>query len=581
MKYKKKNFEKYYSIIIIFLLLLSYVTSDPDCSSCINDNGSCTGADCSSCKPKLSSPTCKLCNVPGNLYYSFDSEDVCTSETSCTNNIVFKTKECVNSCESKYSMGDFCYYQCPENSVSDSSNTCKCSYNYYIESIGGKNQITCLAQNNECPPPYNYYDFDTKECKTVTGTNYLTECSKKIKIGAKSNNSRIYICSNDCRMDEIHFDPYCVHKCGINQKYYFSEVGIAVCVDDCATNSKKEDGNKCVDSCTSKEENNKCVTSCQSGFVKKDNANICETDASNCYSIQGDTSTDKICYNSCEDIPGGSYYYEHANKICSNVECDFHTVDATVKKCYDSLEICYTNGYKYFNDKRCLAECNNFIKGDEPDGYPIECFDNQIACRNKGLYFYTTDPKACYSDCPAGLYPNENDSDGHPTQDDNGNTCSDSNCNSNFPKFSNGICKQYCDDDECYYIGQNVCKLKANEPFYYKNADNKFICVSSCLLASKYNFDGEKECADKCKSKIDNTKFVYYDSSNICKETCNKYAESPDDDHKLCQDTCPIGSFYYVNGESKIIINRCYKLISKDDNQKCVDQCDANEKSGW
>ena len=563
------------SYFLILFLFMGCQCSD-DCSNCQINNGICTNCD-NNCKSNIINSICKYCNLEEKLYYLIN-DGTCLPQDSCTTNyIVFETKECVNSCGNKYKMGHYCYYQCPENSNSNALNDCKCIYKYHVEENNSKQEYICLSQYEECPSIYNYYDFNTRECKNVE--NYLNECNRKIKIEFRNDHSRIYRCSDECGDREILIDnKYCINICDEEKKYYYTEDGVAQCISDCTNVNKKELNRKCVDSCENPyplfdEDKNLCVGSCTSNFVKKNDNSICvsESDASSCYTKDDETSEPKICYSSCSEIEGG-YIYEKENKICSQTECNFYTDESPIKKCYNNKQDCYQDGFKYLKNKKCLRFCNDFINGNANEGDIIECFDNQDKCRDNGYYYYITSPKICYRDsCPNGLYPNQLDSNSKPIQDNNGNTCSD--CSSNYPKISDSHCKTECDfNTECYFLEHpNECKL-ISVNFFYEDADKK-ICTNNCKSINKFYFDGNLKCVNKC---ISDGKPIFFDSSdNKCLSTCNGYYKLLTDDHMECKTSIPNGYFYKNEGE---IIEKCNKLISSSDPKKCVESCNPNEK---
>ena len=235
--------------IFYFLILFLFMSCQcsEDCSYCQIQNGICTNCN-DNCKPNMINNICIYCNLNENDYYLINMDGTCSPKTSCDNCIVFGTKECVDSCGSKYKMGDYCYYQCPENSNPIGPNECKCIYKYYKEENNPKQLYICLSQDGECPSNYNYYHLNTKECKTVA--NYETECTGKIKIEFRNDHSRIYRCSQDCGEGEILIDSrYCINICDEDKKYYFTEDGVAQCISDCSNVNKKELNRKCVDSC--------------------------------------------------------------------------------------------------------------------------------------------------------------------------------------------------------------------------------------------------------------------------------------------------------------------------------------------
>ena len=118
----------------------------------------------------------------------------------------------------------------------------------------------------------------------------------------------------------------------------------------------KELNGKCVISCQAPNlylnENNECSQNCASGFYNPNDENKCvsESSSSNCYYAEDEVSFPKKCYSSCSAI-SSQYIYEKNGKVCSKEECDYHTNNGIIKKCYDSLNDCKNDGYKYFSGK--------------------------------------------------------------------------------------------------------------------------------------------------------------------------------------------------------------------------------------
>ena len=481
--------------------------------------------------------------------------------------------------ENCYKMGDYCYSLKPTNSECNSDRECICPYKYYITTSNSdsKQEYNCLSQTENCPERFNSY-MD-RECLYSDLSSFCT--GKKKKIEFRSDNSIIYRCSDECLGNEIIFDDnYCVDNCEfLGKKKYYPDSNVLYklkCLDDCITYNLKELDNECVSTCSSPnsyydESNNKCVTSCNSGFTDVNGNKCISTSLSNnCYSNVDETTLPKKCYSSCSQIPNNHIY--ETNKVCSNIECEFHTNDNEIKKCFNSRADCYEAHYQYFRDKICMENCDYFINGEVVGG-SIDCFIDQEDCKSKGFLFYTSNPRKCYHTCPTPLHPHffEND---FPKEDSAGSTCSD--CSLEYQKLSNGYCKEKCDDNECYFLSQpKICK-SINDNFYYIDGENK-ICLENCESDSKYHFEDSKECLTECKSRMNTNEFIYYDSSKICHETCNDYAEIPMNGHKECKTTISTG-FYYEKDGKKIIINDCNNFISSSDPYKCVINCGESEK---
>ena len=551
-------------IILLFLVLhfpLIKATGD-ECNGCDTNTAilcsASSGSSCNSnCRPKFtsSSITCYLCNFSGQNFYKINDDGTCTPKATCDSNekIVHGSNECVSSCDSNsYKMGDYCYLNMPSNSDCDTtSKICTCKYKYYITD-DNKQEYHCLGQNDDCPNEYDYYNENTKECLS-------TDCtSKKKKIEYRSDGSVITRCSTACFENEklTSDGNYCIDNCPSlsSQKFYYPNANdekTVQCVSDCSTYNLRELDNKCVSSCESLYylDGNTCANSCPSGFYKlvgTEKVCVTQADSANClYSQSESGSSIKKCYSSCLEI-GTDYIYQK-DHICSNEECNYHSTENTVKICYNSKQDCKNANYEYFQEKKCLIECNGYEDGDAQSNSLKYCYADLDACKSDNHIYYTDPPnKKCYaSSCPTGLYPKKIEENKYLCT-----SCSDL-------KISNGYCKDNCENDECYFIGDNNCYSILNK-FYYASGSDK-ICVNDCKSETKYYFEGTKECIDDCK-KTENgvQKYFYYNpTNNLCLQQCNigdnLYAKEPSTSHEKCDTKCPSGYNYLVENTYKCL----------------------------
>ena len=558
--------------IAFFLLLFIPSIKNQNCDGCVRSSTSCSpnpdGGTCApNCRPKLADPNigCKFCDfeASGHYFYSIDESGNCITKEACGNNekIVSQSKECVSQTNANcYKLGDYCYLTQPLNSECDTYKQCICQYNYYITTLNSQiKEYHCLSSGEECPSTYIYYDSDSKQCSQVDDI-----CSgKKKKIEYISDTSSKYRCSSECFQNEksSNDNTHCVDDCNmVNKKTYYpneNNKNILSCVNDCSSVSKKEQNNECVSSCDdgyylNQDNGNKCIALCPSGFYKEvSSVKICVdvSLSSNCYYSQNEAnSSNKKCYNSCNDV-GNGYIYQKG-KMCSNVECNnYYAENNGIKICYDSTTACKNDLYLFYHDTKCLLECTSYIDGDAPDNTLKYCFTDINDCVSKGNKYYdeTQTPSKCYrSSCPSGLYPQF-------IQSTNGYSCT--NCPNG--KISNGYCKDTCEDNECYFLNSKTCHSILDK-FYYKDNNDK-ICVNDCFSATKFYFEGSKECIDECK-KTENgvQKYFYYNpTNNLCLQQCNigdnLYAKEPSTSHEKCDTKCPSGYNYLIENTYKCL----------------------------
>jgi len=160
--------------IFIFFVCLIYTDCQLNCDSdCITDGFTCQdrggGFTCNSnCKPKYGDTTkCYDCSssISNDFYKITINEGIesCSGENSCQNGFIESSKECIESTNinNLFHIGNVYYKECPDNTIKISSNECKCAYKFYIE-VNGLNH--CLSPTENCPPGYEFYDYETGEC---------------------------------------------------------------------------------------------------------------------------------------------------------------------------------------------------------------------------------------------------------------------------------------------------------------------------------------------------------------------------------------------------------------------------------
>ena len=598
---KKNHIFIYTYYLIIQICFFININCNIFCDSyhCNNNGISCTNTlnrKChANCRPSIvnNNNGCYFCK---NIvkYYQITSEQ-CEIKSKCDNKVVYESNECVDNCGNDYyELGDYCYKECPKNSVeittSEYNKKCKCSNYYYNEIINGKNHSICLNSGENCPEEFISYIKYTKECLKKT-CNSLGMKAKIELIG----NRKIYRCTDYCdnnefiykKQEENSIIEYCVDTCPDGTKKYIeNQIGKKQCIDcksmnlyelddECVTKcrSPKEylnvANNICISSCPSdlyiyNEEEKKCVSTCSTvnGFYIKDETpkrcyKICPDNkyhnygSNECipsctgnykYHIEGEY----ICYTSCNDITPkdlNDYIYEKNNYICSYLQCySFYSKINNVKKCFNSEEECKSNGYQYVNYFECLKKCSGYTIDNEEETELIKCFDDLDSCIAKtGYLYYNKDEKKCWEKCP-NKYTSIN-------KDGNKYECL----------------------EECPYY------------YYIDYITNIKYCLNSCKEQNLFFFKGEKQCYSQCEKQETATKKKYYfydPSNNECLETClgnkNEYAEEPINQAKECLFECPQSKHYFE--DKKIILNDCLNFYYSSLNDKiCVYSCDVNE----
>ena len=399
-----------FMLLYFIILLFPLINATNDCTGCNSNSAiSCSGLSCSAnCRPKFSydSITCYYCNFNGENFYQINTVDgSCEPKENCGNSekIIYGSNECVSNCDTNsYKIGDYCYYSQPSgpNIECDTiSKICRCKYKYYRTNTN-KEEYHCLGQNDECPSGYNYYY--SNECSS--DPNICS--SKKKKIEYRSNNQRIYRCSDTCYENEIltSDNAYCINNCPAlnNKKFYYpneNDQTIVQCISDCSASpyNLKELNNKCVSLCRdSYLEGNICASSCSSGIYKLIGTEKKCVDETGCLYSQGEIGSGmKGCYSSCLEI-GTDYIYQK-NNICYNTDanCNYYSNENPIKKCYNTKQECKNANYLYFQDKKCLLGCSGFEDGDAEENTLKYCYPTINDCIIDGHIYYTQTPNKC------------------------------------------------------------------------------------------------------------------------------------------------------------------------------------------
>ena len=534
-------------------------------------------------------PSCNVIPAGPNGKYLYQIER--TTEVGiniCSDNIPIdcqfyyvdeQLKKCTSACSSyKFKKGKECTNEC---------------YGFKANYVDTNNENVCFDNLNDCfsgAIVYNYYNIYSKMCWNSLPSGYYIKTINDLK----------YEVVQDCG-DLLKYEDT-VKKC--------------ITLEQCLILGKYKNGDTC-DSCNNFIYNSECVSSCGTGTghdYYNHGSKLCISSCSGEYSYQKENDINKECYRSCNDIDSsGTYNYLKGN-ICSNIECLYYRELDTiehVKNCYQSEEDCIKAGFEYIKGKQCIYEneCSSTdykVKNIRDTNGKIislgKCYSNTNDCKNNGYYYYNSVKKECWYDtCKYDLHIMELGSDGHPTVDDDRNTCVD-NCPSGYHLLSNNYCKMNCqnyldvEEDICvsdcgekYILNTNKCTSSCH--LYFINNSGKKECLSqettdTCFSESKYYFsDNPSECLNECyKILNDGTKqFYFYNSENKCLLSCLDntltgnfiYANEPNSIHQECKDTC--GTKYYYENENICREESCI-LFKESDSKICVTECGPNQK---
>ena len=179
---------------------------------------------------------------PGNCYNLNDSDmqadksvDITNNQfisNSCSNNKIYSTGECIDSCPQtspfysieyneetneyisinnlnppKYLFNKKCFEICPTNSINNSENICECKFAFHIQ-----NEETICHSDYNCISNYPYKNIDTNQCySSITECNlffnkecFETECPVgKINLTWKSDTIKNYYKNNLSIEDDL------------------------------------------------------------------------------------------------------------------------------------------------------------------------------------------------------------------------------------------------------------------------------------------------------------------------------------------------------------------------------------------
>ena len=573
---KHRKFHK--KLIIFFIIFISFEYSK--CLDCSNTNCNINNFQCqnsgsnncpSDCKPKNGANTCHDCTgIQPNDYYSINSDGTCLKNQCIGDKIIEidgNLKECtfqtITPSGSIYQVGELGEYYYFFSSVDSNKyvctgNICKCKTYYYIETIFGKKKYTCIASlSGLSSTNYKYYNYHT-------GQLFQTDCPSGFEMKKTDASSGFTRCSNACigsekikqvqNNDNNLIEYYCVDDCSNESPYiyeYTDNNGNKKCLENCPSGTYKLNNNKCVtlDQCQFFK-GDTCYISCTNvppedstsynyhNYGSKECIPSCT--GINIYTKDTISSdTDKICYSSCLEIPGGEYIYEVFSSptyICytstPSSNCDFYyKKNDGIRKCTTKSD-CVANNKNYIINKECKDSCDGYYQIEMQETSPsinyIKCFEtSNKAFADSDVKFCDTQLRKCWNNFP--------DNEGYYIKSQFG---------TNSGKYE--LTKQ-CDN---FYLNKNDNSI-TNGDLYW--------CVSNCknngiISEGKFFVSGNKECKASCS---DFYKYYYDDSNNECLDSCElrhgkqfSYLTNP-----VCQSGCANNEFYNYN--SHICLTNC------------------------
>ena len=445
---------------------------------------------------------------------------------------------------------------------------CKDHYPYYV--IG--------TPRNECKRECNDYIYDDLWCKTDCPSPYY----KTLLI--EKNEKR---CSMKCNKADAYYsysfidedDRKCVHTCPQNR---YKENNICTTNTNCYIKNTDDPTN-----------NIRCFSSCkESGYqyYMKGSPFICYN---NCPDGKYHNEGEFECLNDCRDGNTLDSYYVQGY-ICY---CLLYAIENNKKVCYQNDDACLGN-YSYKKGNECLKTCNPYYEVEDgftsSQPYLKKCYNSIEECKSNGYFYYNTYKLKCWNTCPQGMYSNEIDKEGKPKEDSSMSTCV-TQCSQDFPKHTNGmfICKKECDNGEYYYLNNpNVCysscdsdhryigenneclKTCENNKYYFELGNGKRKCVSSCSAYGRYYVKDNPECLSDCRTKG----MYFYNSDKRCLSNCLFDEDEQFSYQKNTNKAQPCkadneGKFYY---DDKILKNNCGSgFISAQGSYLCVKQCNT------
>jgi hypothetical protein len=365
------------------------------------------------------------------------------------------------------------------------------------------------------------------------------------------------------------------------------------CENSC-TDFKKHfynpNNNECLDTCkglpnlefvnqiTSSSPSNPCKKQCDDPDDNSDVNVYYDFDSNICITKCGEnnpkyiyhTTSGKMCYPSCTDIPGGSYVYESSetetdgSKICYDSKptgntCNYYYMkkDGTLECLGNTPNKCKEINYNYLLGQECKTDCNDyFILEDDTslEGF-IKCFETRDNCLASGggqADYYNTKLKKCWKNYPDGYYINKTEGTKYEIVQE---------CKHFYYKDTSNN-KFYC-VDKC---------SSSSYPYFVRGQKN---CEASCITFSKSYFDitnGEDECLDTCIGRVNEFADVITDLNSNQVQQCKLECGNTGNIHynygtKICLANCGDDKFFKSDDSNKII---CYSSCAEIPGEKNI-----------
>ena len=568
---------------------------------------------------KICYPSCK--DIP-NGDYIYESQEGSNNIKTCTTTIPTVSGECdyyymkedgtlkcladYNACLNmnyNYLLGKEC--------------KSKCNDYYILEDVNTNGLKKCFKDKDECAnsaEQAKYYSSKLKKCWKNYPTDYFI--LKEDLSPGDSPTITGYEMTEKCE----HFyykdqnNKYCTDNCKtLNPSKFFTK-GKQNCEDSCINFHKyyfQTNNNECVDICIGNEFADKidlttdpvlpkpCLQSCTSSNEYYNyGTKIC---ISNCnsnsdgyiYTQHGDSN--KICYNSCAQIPGNSYIYEFGN-VCykkeelSSINCPYYFLkDDGSMKCINRVSDCKTNNFDYLYGQECRRQCDGYyiLQDETGSNIPKECFLtlSEALQSSKNIKYYNQNHRQCWIDYPSNFYIK--------SKDNNDNWEVIENCDKFYyeKEITGTTSYKYCVDNckidntlNLYFI-QNQQKCETTCSKYYDPENNE--CLETCIGRTNLQYSNPiptpsspQPCLYKCPNYFITKKDA---SNNIIAYECIDECSPTDSDNNYnyidvksneCLSNCPTSNTIEVNGKCypKCGVDNDFRYINTD-TYECVLAC--------
>ena len=523
----------------------------------------------------------------GGYYYFYKTDRKCLKK--CNDNDFMNNHECVSSCpeDSSFIYKQKCSEKCPVNQ------------NYYI-TFGNGDQNTNKYCKSDCPLDYQFYvekENGNFECQGSCTNYYFTNKDPNI-IAKKCVSS----CQYYVKINETHKE--CFDLCPNGKRYYVNEgEDINQCFEQCPqeTPYHLKDNFQCLKKCDSEfvnKTNGECISSCGISnhfWIKKeiDNKEITEC-LKNCSEVNLKYYTPEgECKDSCDDTKFLKGIKKDNEFICECMNL-YYFNDEGVKTCFSNETLkCGEAGkdsknytYQVDGTSQCVKNCLGVLSPAEdicylgtsinekdicPPNSEKGIFDNKIKCDCKYKYYLDENDnkkKKCLNEnekCPSEYNYLIQDKNECVKSCDGYNVVFDNKCLENCPV---GM------DEENTENGKKICKCRN---YWFKELENKYICVEQCTDKYPYLIEETKECVKNCNE----TKYNIM-HNNKCISSCgeNMTIIQLDDGKTSC-----LCNYLWIEGGECKKDNQDKKCIDLDENMKYLikktNQCVKNCPEGY